>query len=153
MKKKFRIVWIALLLAFVLIQFIPNDMPGNKPEKGLDIFEIADIPDEVGVHLKNACYDCHSQYVNHPWYASLAPTSWLVAKDIREGREELDFSAWGSLSLRDQLKLLADIAEEVNEESMPLPIYKVIHADARLTREQRDLIINWAESHAEGLLE
>jgi hypothetical protein len=153
MKKKYSIVWMALLLAFVLIQFIPNDMPGNKPVKGLDIFEITDIPEEVGVHLKNACYDCHSQYVNYPWYAYLAPTSWLLAKDIREGRNELDFSAWGSLTLRDQLKLLDEISEEVSEETMPLPIYKVMHADARLTREQREAIIRWAESYAEALLE
>jgi hypothetical protein len=153
MKKKYSIVWMALLLAFVLIQFIPNDMPGNKPVKGLDIFEITDIPEEVGVHLKNACYDCHSQYVNYPWYAYLAPTSWLLAKDIREGRNELDFSAWGSLTLRDQLKLLDEISEEVSEESMPLPIYKVMHADARLTSEQREAIIRWAESYAEALLE
>lgn len=153
MKKIFRFVGIALLLAFVLIQFIPNDMPGNEAVKGMDIFEISDIPEEVGVHLKNACYDCHSHYVNYPWYASIAPASWLVAKDIREGRKELDFSTWGSLSLRDQLKLLVDISEEVHEETMPLPIYTFMHADARLNSEQREAIIRWAESYAEALLE
>jgi hypothetical protein len=153
MKKIFRITLIALLLTFVLIQFIPNDMPGNEPMKGMDIFEISDIPEEVGIHLKNACYDCHSHYVSHPWYASIAPASWLVAKDIREGRKELDFSAWGSLSLRDQLKQLVDISEVVHEETMPLPVYTFMHADARLNSEQREAIIRWAESYAESLLE
>jgi hypothetical protein len=152
MKRKNRIIWMVLLLAFVLIQFIPNNMPDNEPIKGEDLFELTVIPEEVGIHLKNACYDCHSQYVRYPWYAYLAPTSWLVAKDIREGRQELDFSKWGSLSLKDRLKLLDDIAEEVNEETMPLPIYKAIHLEARLTREQRDSISIWAESYAEELL-
>jgi len=149
MKNKRKLVLLVVLLAIVLIQFIPYEKPDNFPEHGHDLFEVTSIPDEVGLLIKNACYDCHSQYVKFPWYAYVAPVSWLVVKDVKNGREKLDFSKWNTLSIRDQLKLLDEIAEEVNDGSMPLRIYKAIHLEARLTQEQRIAIANWAEELAD----
>lgn len=153
MKKFFKILLVVLLVAFVIIQFIPSDRPANQPVSGQDIFEMEEIPPEVGIILKKACYDCHSQSVKYPWYSDVAPVSWLVARDVKMGREHLDFGKWGELSKRDQIKVLGEIAEEVEDENMPMQIYINMHSEADLTEKQRELIVNWSEQLAEKIME
>lgn len=153
MKKWRNTIAFIVLIIFIILQFIPYDKQVNRPVKGQDLFETATIPEDIGQLIKSACYDCHSQFVRFPWYANIAPVSWLVAKDIREGREKLDFSVWNTLPKREQLKLLDEIGEEVIEGTMPIDIYKAMHLEARLTDEQRSSIVSWADSFAEDLLE
>jgi hypothetical protein len=153
MKKIIKILLLVLAVIFLIIQFIPYKKPLNRPSPDKDLFEISEPPKEVGVLLKNACYDCHSQSVKFPWYSYIAPVSWLVTRDINEGREHLDFSKWGGLSKRDKLKLLDKIGEEVSEENMPLKIYLIMHREAKLTLEERESIVKWAEQLAEIVIE
>lgn len=144
---------VILSALFVVIQFFPSGRPANKPVSGEDIFETTEIPDKVGALLKNACYNCHSQSVQYPWYSYVAPVSWLVAKDVNNGRENLDFGKWGELTKRKQIKVLDEIAEEVEEGNMPLPIYTIMHSNANLSDEERELIAGWAEQLAEKILQ
>ena len=144
---------IILLVAFAIIQFIPSGRPANQPVAGQDVFEIVEIPAEVGSLLKNACYDCHSQSVKYPWYSYVAPVSWLVARDVNMAREHLDFGKWGELTKPKQIKVLGEIAEEVEDRNMPMEIYIRMHSEAKLTDKQRELIINWSEQLAEKILE
>ena len=46
------------------------------------------------VLAKQACFDCHSNETEWPAYASIAPASWLVQRDVNEGRAVLNFSEW-----------------------------------------------------------
>ena len=41
-----------------------------------------------------ACFDCHSNETVWPWYSNIAPISWLIESDVKEGRRELNFSEW-----------------------------------------------------------
>lgn len=153
MKKIFKILIIVLLVAFVIIQFFPSGRPPNNAVVGQDVFEIIEIPVEVGTLIKNACYNCHSQAVKYPWYSYVAPISWLVSRDVKMGREHIDFGKWGGLTKRKQIKALGEIAEEIEDGNMPMPIYISMHSEADLTDEQRELIVNWAEQLAEKILE
>lgn len=153
MKKFFKILLIFLLAVFVIIQFIPSGRQGNQPIAGQDIFEIQEIPSDVDIILNNACYDCHSQSVIYPWYSYVAPVSWLVARDVNMGRDHLDFGKWGELSKRDKIKVLGEVAEEVEDGNMPMQIYINMHSEADLTEEQRELIVNWSEELAEKIME
>jgi hypothetical protein len=56
---------------------------------------------------ERACFDCHSNQTRWPWYSYVAPASWLVAYDVTEGREHLNFSEW---------KFAGDDGEEAAEE-------------------------------------
>lgn len=150
MKKK---ILYTLLGIFIVIQFVPSGRPDNKPVAGSDIHEQMNVPDEVSTLLKNACYDCHSQESNYPWYASVAPVSFLVSRDVREGRQHLDFSLWKEIPLKKKFKVLDEIGEEIEDSEMPLPIYPPLHPKARLTQQDRELIVNWTELAAEGLLD
>ena len=146
-------VLIIILVILVIIQFIPSGLPDNNPVAGQDIHDLIEVSEDVSLIFKNACYDCHSQEVIYPWYSYVAPVSFLVARDVKVGRAQLDFSLWGTLSKRKQLKALDEIAEEVNEGNMPLPIYPPLHPEAKLTQEDKDLIVEWVEQISEKVLE
>ncbi len=151
MKKKFRIILIVLIGVFVVLQIIPSGMPDNEPVEGEDLFELVNVPVETEGLLRAACYDCHSQEAKFPWYSKVAPVSWLVARDINFGRENLDFSHWGKLNKRERIGALGEISDEVENGDMPMPIYITLHPEADLTEEQRDAIIQWTEDAAEEL--
>lgn len=132
--------WAGVTLAaiFVLIQFVPVDRT-NPPVEG----EVP-APPEVREVLQRACYDCHSNETNWPWYSRVAPVSWLVARDVHEGREHLNFSTWNRLSTRDQVEAMRESWEEVEEGEMPLWFYLPPHPEARLSDRDRELLRNWA---------
>lgn len=142
-----------LVLVFLGIQFVPNDLPEVELQNPGDIMLTGMVNDDVAGLLKNSCYDCHSNESKYPWYSHIAPSSWLVSKDIREGREELNFSQWSSYDLMEQLGKLDDIVEEVSNGNMPMGIYTLMHSSAKLSDAQRELIVAWAEETMDKLVE
>lgn len=81
---------------------------------------------------ERACFDCHSNQTRWPWYASVAPVSWLVQRDVAAGRRRLNFSEW------DRPQRAAHEASEATlEGEMPLEAYLWMHAEARLDATQR----------------
>jgi len=74
-----------------------------------------------------ACFDCHSNDVIWPWYSNVAPMSWLVQRDVDEGREELNFSEWNRPQEGDEA------SETVTDRSMPPRQYLLTHSEARLS--------------------
>ena len=104
-----------------------------------------DLPAPADVHqlLRRACYDCHSRETVWPWYASIAPVSWLVAHDVDEGREKLDFSIWDTLGPGKRTKKLRESAKEVEEGEMPPWQYRLVHPEARLSEAERAQLLAW----------
>ena len=144
MKKVFRwevLRWVVLVVAVavVVIQFVPVARPLNPPVTS----EVPASP-EVRTILRRACYDCHSNETVWPWYSKVAPVSWLVAKDVREGRAELNFSTWDQYNTKEQAKKLRESFEEVAEGEMPPWIYKPLHRDAVLSAQDRSALRRWA---------
>jgi hypothetical protein len=129
---------LVLLLALVAIQLVPVDTR-NPPVTG-------DVPTSPAVKavLRRACYDCHSHETRWPWYGRVAPVSWLLARDVREGRAELNFSTWDQYGAQQQVKKLKESWEEVAEGEMPPWFYLPAHREARLSAEDRALLRQWA---------
>jgi hypothetical protein len=94
--------------------------------------------------MKQACADCHSNQTVWPWYSYVAPVSWLVEKDVRRGRDELNLSRWSDYSPNKQQKLLADMATVLKNREMPLPQYALMHSDAKLSDAEIDMLYQWA---------
>lgn len=109
----------------------------------LDFATQVKMPADKLAILKAACYDCHSNESIYPWYADLAPLSWRVSDHIKEARNELNFSAWGSYSNRKQQHKLEDIQDAFNTNSMPLWEYKLAHSSSRLSAQQRTDMADW----------
>lgn len=144
LKKDAKIGGLILVAAIVAAQFFRIEKT-NPPMQA----EIQ-APAAVKPLLRRACYDCHSNETMWPWYSNISPVSWLIASDVNEGRKELNFSEWGTYDSAKQKRKLEEIGEEVQAEKMPLWIYTLLHDDANLSREERNLIRSWSES--EGTL-
>ena len=149
-KKISLVVFIAIV---VILQVIPYERPETTTDNPTDLLLNNELPDTISSLLRAACYDCHSNETKYPWYAYVAPVSWLVIRDIRIGRENMNFSDWESLSKMDKAKLLGNIAEEVEDGEMPMPIYILMHPEAKLTDSQRKMIVDWSDGFAESLFE
>jgi hypothetical protein len=113
---------------------------------------VADIgaPSAVAEVLRTSCYDCHSNETRWPWYSRVAPVSWLVAHDVDEARDHLNFSLWGTYEPKRQQHLASEIREEVEDGGMPLGKYLLAHPDARLTNESRALLAAWSAEASGG---
>jgi hypothetical protein len=128
---------IALVVIVAGIQFIPVKRT-NPPV-------VSDFsgPKDVGAILKRSCYDCHSSETKWPWYSHVAPISWLVAHDVAEGREHLNFSNWEPL--KDVVYIRATIYGMVAKGDMPPKIYLLNHSEAKVSDEALALLKNWGE--------
>ncbi len=136
---KNKILWTGsfVLGLLILIQFVPVERT-NPDEDG-----VVPAPDKVMTLLEKACFDCHSNRTEWPWYSRVAPVSWLVASDVKEGRHHVNFTAWDRLNRNDRIKVLGEIRDMVSEGDMPPAIYRLGHSEARLADEQRDTIVAW----------
>jgi hypothetical protein len=133
-------VLIAVAALAIIIQLIPVDRTGEAADRPLQ------APDEVMTVLRASCYDCHSAETVWPWYSRIAPVSWLVAHDVKDGREKLDFSRWGPLDARRRNHALSEIAEVVETGEMPMAIYLVMHPDARLDGPALTALRRWTSA-------
>lgn len=102
-------------------------------------------PADVASVLKRSCYDCHSNETTWPWYSQVAPFSWLVSKDVNDGRKHLNFSVWQGYEEGRKLKKFKEVAEEVEEGEMPMAIYLPMHPEAKLTEADKKLLVDWAK--------
>ncbi|WP_318344332.1 heme-binding domain-containing protein [Flagellimonas baculiformis] len=138
---------IALVLLVVLV-----GMQFYRPEKNqvegdyVVAFEAETQPSaEVKEILRSACYDCHSDHTEYPWYNNVAPISYWLADHIKEGKEHLNFSDWENYTAKKKDHKLEEVVEEVKKGSMPLKEYTWTHGDARLTQEQIIALVTWAD--------
>jgi hypothetical protein len=126
------------LVIVLAIQLIPVTRT-NPPIES----EIPASP-EVRSILRRACYDCHSHETKWPWYSKVAPVSWLIASDVEQGREDLNFSIWGQYNSEQQAKKLKECREEINEREMPPRSYVLMHGSAALSAEERETLYKWS---------
>ena len=116
---------IGVIVAILILQLVPygrrHTNPAGRVEPGWD------SPTTRGLAVR-ACYDCHSNETVWPWYSHVAPVSWLVQRDVDEGRRKLNFSAWD----RPQ-KEARESAKTVRKGEMPPWFYPLIQREARLT--------------------
>ena len=139
MMKFLKLTGLALLVILIAIQFIPVDK-NNPPERSA-----AAAPAEVQVLLRRACFDCHSNETVWPWYSHIAPASLLIARDVKNGRKEVNFSTWETFDEKRKARKLKEIAKEVEKGDMPPFYYLPVHPDAKLSPAERDVIVNWAK--------
>lgn len=132
MRRSIAVAALTVLVLFAGIQLIPYGavtLPGTGSEPKWDSPRTRDL-------VVRACFDCHSNEVVWPWYANVAPASWLVRRDVDRGRAELNFSEWGVRRQEGR-----EVAEKVAEGEMPLSLYTLVQRKAALTAAERtDLI-------------
>ncbi|WP_426476321.1 heme-binding domain-containing protein [Chryseobacterium sp. CBSDS_008] len=131
------------LVAFALIQFFPVDRTNKPVDAAVNFVETRKSPEKIRTLLKNACYDCHSNETVYPKYAFIAPVSWSVKSHVNEGREHLNFSAWGTYNKELKENMLTQSIQTIQNRTMPMPGYMVYHKVANLSEAERALLIQY----------
>jgi hypothetical protein len=147
----FKKISLAFIIILVLIQFIQPAHNQNGQVLDTDISKMVSVPDNIQSILKNSCYNCHSNYTNYPFYIYIQPAGWLLSYHIRNGKEKLNFSEFGSYSKRKQVNKMNSIVKQIENDEMPLASYTFIHRDAILTATDKNVIINWASSARDSI--
>jgi len=129
MKKVLKRVVVGGIVLFALIQLVPygraHENPAVRQEPPWD-------SPATRALAERACFECHSNQTEWPWYSWVAPVSWLVQHDVDEGREHLNFSEWD----REQ-KNADEAAEMIEEGEMPPWYFLPAHPEAKLTAEEK----------------
>ena len=141
--KRLKKILLGLLIIFIVIQFIQPARNKSSELLPTDITKTFNVPENVQPVLKAACYDCHSNNTNYPWYSRIQPFGWLLAKHIRNGKTELNFNEFGSYALRRQMSKMKAIGNSVKDGTMPLKSYTMVHKNARLSTEDKTVLIAW----------
>jgi mono/diheme cytochrome c family protein len=129
------ILWlvIGVLVVFGLLQLVPYGHDHSNPavvaEPQWDSPQTREL-------AARACFDCHSNETTWPWYSNVAPVSWLIQRDVVEGRRRLNFSEWNR-----QQRAADEAAEAVSEGEMPPWFYLPLHKSANLTAAEKQALV------------
>ena len=125
----------AVVIVFGLIQLIPYGKDHSNPPV---LAEPEWSSPETRDLMVRACYGCHSNEVEYPSYAKVAPISWMVQSHIDEGRGQVNYSEFGVSrgNYRETIEVIQD-------GSMP-PFYYTMfgrHPEAKLTKTEKATLI------------
>lgn len=151
MKKILWAVVVILFLAFITIQFFRPEK-NNAEITENHLLRQEEIPENVQVVLKNACLDCHSSTTNYLWFHHIQPVAWMINNHIVNGKDELNLSEWGKMDAFDKMDVLDEMCQEVEDGTMPIKSYRIIHSKANLSDEEVKLLCNWSKKLTDELM-
>jgi hypothetical protein len=131
MKRAIGILFLVGVLGLLLIQLVPYGRDHTNPAV------VAEPPWDSPATRATAviaCFDCHSNQTVWPWYSNIAPMSWLVQRDVDEGRKHMNFSTWTAGQG-------FEAAEMVSSGQMPPFQYLLAHPEARLSEADKAAFI------------
>jgi hypothetical protein len=137
LKKLLKLGVVAGVVGFVVLQVFPAKVIGIPTQDiGVNPTErfAFDGPPEVETIMRRACFDCHTNETRWPLYARIAPGSWLMARDIHNGRNHLNFSKWADSEEDERQTDRENCLEQIESGAMPPWFYILpFHPDARLS--------------------
>ena len=137
-------IGLALLVGLAGLQFIPTRSNRTKEvTSSPDFIKINKVPDDIGRILLTSCYNCHSNNTNYPWYSRVQPVGWFLGNHISKGKAELNFSEFGSYSVRKQISKLKLMVTQIEKNEMPIASYTFIHREARLSKGSKKAIVDY----------
>jgi hypothetical protein len=120
------LAWLVGVLA--VMQLVPYGRTHSNPPV---IKEPAWDSQRTRELAKRACFDCHSNETRWPWYADVAPLSWVVQHDVDVAREVINFSTWNV-----RFDLSSYSGQSITMGNMPPLKYRMAHPEARLSRRE-----------------
>ena len=80
MAKILRLTGLGLIAVLIILQFFQPEQNNTPPDPELDMLSLVSPPEATAKLIRNACYDCHSNQTNYPWYSKVSPVSWYLNK-------------------------------------------------------------------------
>jgi hypothetical protein len=121
------------MVLLIVVQFVPYGRNHTNPPV---LAEPAWNTAQTRALFFRACGDCHSNQTSWPLYSNIAPVSWLVQRDVEEGRAAFNVSEWGRAENE-----AGHAAETVQEQSMPPWFYIALHPSSKLSPAEREEFI------------
>jgi hypothetical protein len=145
-RTKLKQIAIAVSLFALAMQLIPAGTRNSPIVPSRTIYATESMPPSVRTVFESSCMNCHSNQTYWPWYSYIAPVSWIVARDVHDGRRQMNFSEWGAYSPQKREQKLEEICEQIMNGDMPDGKYTFIHRNSRLTQEQREAVCEWTQT-------
>lgn len=142
---KIKKIGISLIIILIIAQFFgPEKNEGDLASIDAFLAE-TNPPEDVKAILEQACYDCHSDVTEYPWYNSVTPVNYWMSNHVKDGKKHFNVSNWVGNSVKRKDHKMEELIEEVEEKEMPLSSYTWTHGQAKLTEAQVKLVIDWAK--------
>ncbi|MFL0353584.1 heme-binding domain-containing protein [Xanthomarina sp. GH4-25] len=134
-----------LLMVFLVAQFFgPEKNEGNLASIEPFLIE-TNPPENIKTILRESCFDCHSNVTRYPWYNNITPVNYWLADHVKVGKKHFNFSNWEGSSLKKKDHKFEELIEMIEKEEMPLPSYTWAHSEAKLSKAQRNDLVEWAK--------
>jgi hypothetical protein len=146
MRFVFRLFLLIVLLAFIAIQLVPVARTNPTFDPKLTVERQVKVPEDVRAILDRSCKDCHSNETVWPAYAYVAPVSWLLTSHVRDAREKMNLSEWGTMDSDAAKDVLIEVCRQVKKGQMPLPSYTLIHRSAILSPSDVTTLCTWSDA-------
>ena len=127
---------------FLVMQVIPYGRTHSNPRT---LKEPAWDSPRTRELAKRACFDCHSNETRWPWYADVAPFSWVVQRDVEAAREVINFSSWNV-----EFPLAATSSSSVLTGNMPPAKYRMAHPEADLSPQETQELARGLDATIKG---
>ena len=145
MAKRIISVFAAILLASAVgLSFVHPWGDVRRVSTGDELLGGSNVPADVRQLVETKCADCHSNRTHWPVYSRLMPGSWLIERDVSEGRAALNFSSWRYMRTEERIDALSRIAAEVRGSEMPPRQYTMMHPTSRVSELEKQRIAAWA---------
>lgn len=141
-----KLLWLLIPIILILIQFKRIDKTNPPIDNTKDLLSMTKAPQEIQKLIKGACYDCHANTTVYPWYTNVAPVSWWIRGHIDNARGNVNFSEWGTYEASRQKNSARESAEVIEQKKMPAFTYSLMHKEAKLTDDQREILAKWFKS-------
>ncbi len=123
-----------LVLLFSCMQLVPYGRTHHNPDRRIEPAWSSARTRDLAVR---ACFDCHSNETRWPWYADVAPMSWVVQNDVETARTVINFSEWNR-----SFPAAPYSGQSIATGGMPPYKYRKAHPEADLTLEERVELID-----------
>jgi hypothetical protein len=135
----------ASLLGFASLLAHPYGMV-KMPSSSKPLLAGTAVDPAVMQIVERSCQSCHSEKTEWPWYSYVAPMSWLIEKDVNQGRSHMNLSHWDEYNSESKQQILGELSSVVRNRQMPLPRYLKLHPEAKLSDSEINQLYRWARA-------
>jgi hypothetical protein len=129
--RKLRIAALGLVVVAAGVQLRRPPRTNPPVDPGASFEAVVKPPPDAAALLERSCRDCHSYRTVWPWYSGIAPVSWLVARDVNQGRAHLNLSQWNLYGPEMSALRIGQMCQAVANGDMPPKYYTPLHPEAR----------------------
>lgn len=154
-----KLLWISAAVAAGLVA-VASVLPGpyagavrvDPASAAAPLAQASQLGPDATATLARACSNCHSDRTEWPLYGQIAPVSWLLRRDVAEGRKFFNLSRWPEYGAAGQGQLLSAASGQIKAGQMPPARYLLLHPEARLTDQEKAALIVALERESSRLL-